>query len=107
MQSQLQLVLLSLLQLLLSRQQVERAHIKGRESLQGDSLEACLALLEDPEPRVRLAVSECMRLLCEQQGVRVWLRARQPILDSIRACWASLHLWSFACLIIDSDVDCQ
>ena len=46
-------------------------------------------LLEDPEPRVRLAVSECMRLLAELQGTVVWLKSRDAILNSIRACWVS------------------
>ena len=73
-------------QLLLSRQQA-RPGATSHGKLQGDVLEACLTLLEDPEPRVRLAVSECMRLLAEQHGVAVWLQSRDAILESISACW--------------------
>ena len=78
--------LLSMVQLLLSRQQAKPGGADD-DKLQGDALEACLALLEDPEPRVRLAVSECMRLLAELQGITIWLKSRDAILNSIRACW--------------------
>ena len=77
---------LLLVQLLLSRQQATTGGI-DHDKLQGEALEACLTLLEDPEPRVRLSVSECMRLLAEQQGIAVWLRSRDAILQSISACW--------------------
>ncbi len=76
----------SMVQLLLSRQQAKPG-AADPDKLHGDALEACLTLLEDPEARVRLAVSECMRLLAELQGTAVWLKSRDAILDSIRACW--------------------
>ena len=75
------------MQLLLSRQQAKEHGGTDHDKLQGDALDACLMLLEDQEPRVRLAVSECMRLLAELQGTAVWLKSREAILDSIRACW--------------------
>lgn len=76
------------MQLLLNRQQAQSGGAV-QDKLHGDALEACLTLLEDPEPRVRLAVSECMRLLAEQQGIVVWLKARDAILESISSCWVT------------------
>ena len=76
----------SRVQLLLSRQQAKRGGA-SHDKLQGEALAACLCLLEDPEPRVRLAVSECMRLLAEQQGAAVWLKSRDAVLGSISVCW--------------------
>lgn len=77
--------LLCLLQLLLAQRDAKNG--KEQSKAQRDMLDACLTLLEDPEPRVRLAVSECMRLLAEQQGAAVWLASHDAILDSITACW--------------------
>ena len=74
-----------LLQLLLAQRDAKNGEEQSK--VQRDMLDACLTLLEDPEPRVRLAVSECMRLLAEQQGVAVWLASHDAILDSITACW--------------------
>jgi len=47
-------------------------------------LEACLQLLEDEEPRVRVAVGETMGALARVQGPAVWLRAQPAVLASIR-----------------------
>ncbi len=85
------------MQVLLLRRSAKDGEEKSR--LQRDMLGACLTLLEDPEPRVRLAVSECMRLLAEQEGNAVWLASRNAILESIEACWVGLPQdWLLHCL---------
>ena len=76
------------MQLLLAQKDAKNGEEQSK--LQQDMLDACLTLLEDPEPRVRLAVSECMRLLAEQQGIAVWQASRDAILESIKACWVRL-----------------
>jgi len=46
--------------------------------------EACLALLEDEEPRVRVAVGEVLGGLARVEGPLVWTRAQLAVLASIR-----------------------
>lgn len=43
----------------------------------------CQRLLEDPEVRVRWAVGELLRALCEQLGISVWEKVQACVLESI------------------------
>ena len=84
-----------LLQLLLSPQLAQ--HGKHQDQVQAEVLDACLTLLEDAEPRVRLAVGECLGLLAEQRGAEVWEMSRTAILGSINRCWVSHPDLCLAC----------
>ena len=48
-----------------------------------DLAETCICLLEDREVRVRWAVGEVIRALCEQRGTMVWQRVGPAVLKSI------------------------
>ncbi|KAI7841245.1 hypothetical protein COHA_005082 [Chlorella ohadii] len=48
-----------------------------------DMIAACQRLLEDPEVRVRWAVGELLRALCQQLGIAVWEQMQATILESI------------------------
>ena len=52
-------------------------------------LEPVLAKLEAEEPRVRLAVGDCLLVMASQLGPLVWERSGTAILASIRRCWVS------------------
>ncbi len=52
--------------------------------LEQQLLEASKKLMNDEEPRVRLAAGECLGLLAKLQGVSVWMHCRQVLYDSIR-----------------------
>jgi hypothetical protein len=49
----------------------------------GPAMDAVLALLEDPEVRVRWAVGELLRALCARDGVAAWDAAEARVLASI------------------------
>lgn len=53
------------------------------------ALQGCLRLLEDSEPRVRLAVGECLGLMAQQRGPSVWEVSKDTILTSIEGSWVS------------------
>lgn len=76
------------MQLLLGPQSAQ--HSRQQAQVQADVVDACLTLLEDAEPRVRLAVGECLGLLAEQRGVEVWEASRAAVLGSINRCWVSI-----------------
>lgn len=50
-------------------------------------MQSCSDCLEDPEPRVRLAVGACLRLLAAQQGNAVWDATKDAVLGSIERSW--------------------
>ena len=52
--------------------------------LERQLLQASTMLLDDEEPRVRIAAGECLGLLARLQGVAVWEHCRQAIYDSIQ-----------------------
>lgn len=56
----------------------------GDEPFTDAMIQTCKNLLEDPEVRVRWAVGELLRALCEQHGTIVWEAVKKRILDSIR-----------------------
>ena len=49
----------------------------------------CVRLLEDDEPRVRLAVGRCLGALARARGLRAWEAVRGAVLGSIERCWVS------------------
>ena len=51
----------------------------------------CIRLLEDDEPRVRLAVGKCMGALARAEGLRAWQAVRGAVLGSIERCWVSVQ----------------
>ena len=55
------------------------------ERFAADVTAACCALLEDREVRVRWAVGETLRALCQAQGIAVWEATCPTILASIHA----------------------
>ena len=59
----------------------------GSEDLAVRLLEPVLAKLEAEEPRVRLAVGDCLLAMALQLGPLVWERSGTAILASIRRCW--------------------
>lgn len=71
------------------RDQATATSSAGQEKEREQALQGCLLLLEDSEPRVREAVGDCLGLLAEKEGPRVWELAREPILTSIKRSWVS------------------
>lgn len=64
----------------------------SREAFAQQALRGCVERLEDAEPRVRLAVGACLRVLAAQQGVAVWEAVSGAILASIERSWVrTLH----------------
>lgn len=51
------------------------------------ALGMCQKLLEDPEPRVRLAVGTCLAIMAEARGAGVWESTGRRITGSIRNHW--------------------
>ena len=49
----------------------------------------CVRLLEDDEPRVRLAVGRCLGALARARGPRAWEAVRGAVLGGIERCWVS------------------
>ena len=64
----------------------------SRQAFTKEILGSCNAALEDPEPRVRLAVGDCLGLLAAQQGTAVWDACRDAILGSIERSWVGNKL---------------
>ena len=50
-------------------------------------LDTCINLIEDAEPRVRVAVAECLGQLANGHGAVVWNAVRQPLLSAIHGNW--------------------
>ncbi|PSC73633.1 ARM repeat-containing [Micractinium conductrix] len=57
---------------------------EAQPAFAADMIATCQRLLEDSEVRVRWAVGELLRTLCEQLGIRVWEETRECILQSIQ-----------------------
>lgn len=53
-------------------------------------LQLSLKRLDDPEPRVRIAVATVLGALSTVQGPAVWLASRDAVLGDIRRCWVRL-----------------
>jgi len=51
--------------------------------------DACLLLMEDEEPRVRVAVGEVLGALAAGHGPAVWLRAEGAVMASISSNYVS------------------
>lgn len=63
------------------------------------ALESYLRLLEDSEPRVRLAVGEYLGLLAEKHGITVWEAAKGAVVGSIESSWVRSLSASLICHI--------
>ena len=59
----------------------------SRDGFAQQALGSCVECLEDAEPRVRLAVGACLRVLAQQQGIAVWDAVSGAILASIERSW--------------------
>lgn len=75
----------------------------GQEKEREQALQGCLLLLEDSEPRVREAAGDCLGLLAQKEGPRVWESAREPILTSIERYWVSSGVEVHAVLPIEEN----
>lgn len=69
--------------------EVSKAEQEEEKELQNEAVQAMLPLLEDPEPRVCLALGEYLGILASKQGTAVWERARDSVLGSIERNWVS------------------
>jgi hypothetical protein len=58
----------------------------------------CMRLLEDGEPRVRLAVGRCLGALAARRGLAAWEAVRGAVLGSIERCW--VRAGSACCRIV-------
>lgn len=68
---------------------VSKEQQEKEKELQNEAVQAMLPLLEDPEPRVCLALGEYLGILASKQGTAVWERARDSVLGSIERSWVS------------------
>ena len=63
-------------------------------AFQAAMLQACSALLEDSEVRVRWAVGELLRALSETMGITVWDQMEERIISSIMENFVRFLRWS-------------
>jgi hypothetical protein len=69
--------------------EVSKGEQEREKELQNEVVQAMLPLLEDPEPRVCLALGEYLGILASKQGTAVWERTRDSVLGSIERNWVS------------------
>ncbi|KAK9826799.1 hypothetical protein WJX81_002074 [Elliptochloris bilobata] len=60
---------------------------RGDAAFADVATQLCVRLLEDSEPRVRLAVGKCMGALARARGMKAWNAVRGAVLGSIERCW--------------------
>lgn len=70
------------------------------EKLEEQLLAASEKLLDDEEPRVRLAAGECLGLLAKLQGLAVWTSCHASILDRIHRDYVSQPMPGSAPLLL-------
>lgn len=75
------------MQALLSHSTQDDSNGASPQAFADQALPGCLQLLEDAEPRVRLAVGECLGIMAQQRGPSVWEASKDTIFTSIEGSW--------------------
>lgn len=60
---------------------------RGDAAFADAAAQLCIGLLEDAEPRVRLAVGKCLGALARARGLAAWQAVQGAVLGSIERCW--------------------